>query len=223
MRAADFHWPHPDPDDEYGLVAYDHTLTAERLISAYRRGIFPWPDQPPPARIPWVCPPQRGILEFSNLHVPKTLRRAQRALAGRLRFTIDADFEQVIRACSAVPRRGGASTWITGPMIAAYTEVHRRGHAHSVEAWDGDALVGGLYGVSASGVFAGESMFHRMSDVSKLCVLHLVAHLQARGATWIDIQQITPHFALLGAQEVPREEFLEKLAAEQREGRGLFP
>lgn len=204
-----------------GLVALDYTLTAERLISAYRRGIFPWPDSAPFSPIPWVCPPRRAILEFAALHVPKNLRRAQRALA-RLRFTIDTAFEAVIRACAAAPRPGQGGTWITPPMIAAYVEVHRRGHAHSVEAWDGETLVGGLYGVTAGGVFTGESMFHRISDVSKLCVLHLIAHLQARGATWIDIQQLTPHFALLGAREIPREEFLARLAAEQRAARVLF-
>ena len=108
-------------------------------------------------------------------------------------------------------------------MIAAYIEVHRRGHAHSVEAWDGDTLVGGLYGITAGGVFTGESMFHRMADVSKLCVLHLIEHLRSRGASWIDIQQLTPHFALLGAHEISRHEFLARLAEEQRTGRVLFP
>lgn len=108
-------------------------------------------------------------------------------------------------------------------MIAAYIEVHRRGLAHSVEAWDGDVMVGGLYGVTAGGVFTGESMFHRITDVSKLCVLHLVEHLRARGATWLDIQQLTPHFSLLGAREIPREEFLRRLADEQHTNRVLFP
>lgn len=108
-------------------------------------------------------------------------------------------------------------------MIRAYTEVHRLGQAHSVEAWAGDELVGGLYGVTAAGVFTGESMFHRIDDVSKLCVLNLIAHLRARGSTWIDIQQLTPHFARLGAHEVSREAFLAKLAVERQAGRVLFP
>ena len=108
-------------------------------------------------------------------------------------------------------------------MIRAYIELHRLGHAHSVEAWDGDVLVGGLYGVTAGGVFTGESMFHQLSEVSKLCVLRLVEHLASRGATWIDIQQLTPHFALLGAHEINRDEFLRRLAEEQRVDRVLFP
>lgn len=222
MPPAEFSWPAPAPDDEIGLVALDYNLTPERIISAYRHGVFPWPDSTPFSPIPWVCPPRRAVLEFSALHVPKNLRRARRALA-RLRFTHDHAFERVIRACAAAPRRGQGGTWITPAMIAAYIEVHRRGHAHSVEAWDGAELVGGLYGVTAGGVFTGESMFHRVDDASKLCVLHLIEHLQSRGATWLDIQQLTPHFALLGAREIPRAEFLARLAAEQRAERPLFP
>ena len=215
-------WPSPDPADELGLVALDYNLSPERLISAYRHGIFPWPDSSPFSPIPWVCPPQRAILEFDALHIPKNLRKSQRALAS-LRFTIDQAFEAVIAGCAAAHRPGQRGTWITPAMIGAYIELHRRGHAHSVEAWDGDTLVGGLYGVSAAGVFTGESMFHRVGDASKLCVLHLIAHLRGRGSTWLDIQQLTRHFALLGAREISRAEFLAKLAAERRAGKKLFP
>ncbi len=218
----EFSWASPDPADELGLVALDYRLSPERLISAYKHGIFPWPDGTPFNPIPWVCPPRRAILEFSALHVPKNLRRAQRAMR-RLRYTVDGAFEPVIHACAAVPRRGQDGTWITPPMIGAYTELHRQGHAHSIEAWDGEALVGGLYGVTAGGVFTGESMFHRVTDVSKLCILYLIEHLRSRGATWIDIQQLTPHFALLGAREIGRDEYLSRLAAEQRAKRQLFP
>ena len=222
MPAMDFFWLPPDPADPLGLVALDRHLPPERLISAYRRGIFPWPDAALTGVIPWVCPPRRAILEFEALHIPRNLRRAGRALA-TLRFTIDAAFESVIRACAAAPRPGQRGTWITPEMIRAYIELHRLGHAHSVEAWDGDVLVGGLYGVTAGGVFTGESMFHQLREVSKLCVLRLVEHLASRGATWIDIQQLTPHFALLGAHEINRDEFLRRLAEEQRVDRVLFP
>lgn len=216
-------WLAPDPADEVGLVALDYNLSPDRLISAYRHGIFPWPDSSSPfSPIPWVCPPRRAILEFSALHVPKNLRKAQRHATTNLRFSIDAAFGDVIAACAASPRPGQFGTWITSPMISAYTELHRRGHVHSVELWDGQELIGGLYGVTAGGIFTGESMFHRRSDASKLCVLHLIEHLQARGSTWLDIQQLTPHFAKLGAREIPREEFLQRLRAEQRAGRALF-
>ena len=215
-------WSLPDPADELGLVALDYNLSPERIISAYRHGIFPWPDSNPFSPIPWVCPPRRAILEFAELHVPRNLRKSQRTHA-TLRFTIDAAFEAVIRACAAAARPGQRGTWITPAMMSAYLEVHRRGHAHSIEAWDGDDLMGGLYGVTAAGVFTGESMFHRISDASKLCVLFLIDHLRGRGSTWIDIQQLTPHFAQLGAREISREEFLAKLAAERLAGRQLFP
>lgn len=217
-----FHWPAPAPADEYGLVALDRDLSPDRLISAYEHGIFPWPNSMGTDSIPWVCPPRRAVLEFDRLHVPRNLLRSQRALAG-LRFTTDTAFESVIEACATAPRPGQRGTWITSAMIAAYTALHRRGHAHSVEAWIDDQLVGGLYGVTSGGVFTGESMFHRVNDASKLCVLRLVAHLQARGATWIDIQQLTRHFALLGAREIPRKEFLARLADERRVPRVLFP
>src|SRR5581483_12035933 len=129
---SEFSWASPDPADELGLVALDYRLSADRLISAYRHGIFPWPDGTPFNPIPWVCPPRRAILEFNALHVPKNLRRAERSFA-RLRYTIDQAFELVIHACAAVPRRGQDGTWITPTMIGAYTELHRRGYAHSIE------------------------------------------------------------------------------------------
>jgi leucyl/phenylalanyl-tRNA--protein transferase len=215
-------WPLPDPADELGLVALDYNLSAERLISAYRHGIFPWPDSSPFSPIPWVCPPRRAILEFDRVHVPRNVRKSQRARA-TLRFTTDKAFESVITACAAAARPGQRGTWITPAMVAAYVGLHRLGYAHSVEAWEEDELVAGLYGVTAGGVFTGESMFHRIDDGSKLCVLHLVEHLRARGSTWLDIQQLTRHFALLGAREITRAEFLERLAAERRAARNLFP
>jgi leucyl/phenylalanyl-tRNA--protein transferase len=215
-------WPSPDPADELGLVALDYNLSSERLISAYRHGIFPWPDSSPFSPIPWVCPPRRAILEFEHLHIPRNLRKSRRDMAS-LRFTIDQAFESVIAACAAAPRSGQRGTWITPAMVGAYVQLHRLGHAHSVEAWESDELVGGLYGVTAAGVFTGESMFHRVNDASKLCVLHLIEHLRARGSTWLDIQQMTRHFALLGAREISRAEFLKILGAERRAARKLFP
>ena len=215
-------WPSPDPADELGLVALDYNLTPQRLISAYCHGIFPWPDSSPFSPIPWVCPPRRAILEFDRLHVPRNLRKSRRTLAA-MHFTIDQAFDSVIAACAAAARPGQRGTWITPAMVNAYVGLHRLGHAHSVEAWVGNELVGGLYGVSAAGVFTGESMFHRVDDASKLCVLHLVEHLRTRGSTWLDIQQLTRHFALLGAREIARMEFLQMLSRERRAGRKLFP
>jgi len=221
MTAAPISWPAPDPRDAFGLVALNRDLSPERLISAYAHGIFPWPDGRPGTLIPWVSPPKRAILEFEALHVPRTLRQAQRALAN-LRFTIDAAFPGVICACAKAARPAVEGTWITPAMITAYVTLHHQGHAHSVEAWAGDTLVGGLYGVTAGGIFTGESMFHVVDNVSKLCVLHLIDHLRSRGATWIDIQQQTRHFLILGSREISREEFQRRLAGEQQRHRKLF-
>lgn len=221
-RAEEFTWPKPHPTDQLGVVALDYLLTPERLLSAYRHGIFPWPDGTPGHPIPWVCPPRRAILEFSALHVPRNLRKAQRH-ATEMRYTTDTAFPAVIASCAATPRPGQDGTWITPPMLAAYVELHRRGHAHSIEVWQGETLVGGLYGVTAGGVFTGESMFHRIDNASKLAVLFLIEHLRMRGASWMDIQQLTPHFALLGAREVPRATFLTMLREEQNAQRDLFP
>lgn len=213
-------WAAPNPREELGLVALDFELTAERVISAYRHGIFPWPDGDPRHPVPWVCPRRRAILEFEALRIPRSLAKARRQTG--LRFTIDHAFSEVIRACAAAPRPGQGGTWITPAMITTYTEVHRRGMAHSAEAWDGETLVAGLYGMDAGGVFAGESMFHRVDNGSKLCLLHLADHLRARGSPWMDIQQLTPHLETLGAREIPRAEFLRRLRDEQAAGRLLF-
>lgn len=221
MNTADVSWPSPDPRDELGLVALDYNLSVERLLSAYRHGIFPWPDSGLFSPIPWVCPPRRAILEFAHLHIPKNLRKSQRKL-GEKHFTVDRAFRDVINACANAPRPGQSGTWITPAMIGAYTELHRRGYAHSIELWEGEMLVAGLYGVTAGGIFTGESMFHRINDGSKLCVLFLIAYLQQRGATWIDVQQLTPHFALLGAHEIRRDDFLRRLRVEQGTQRKLF-
>jgi leucyl/phenylalanyl-tRNA--protein transferase len=163
--------------------------------------------------IPWFCPPTRAILEFANLKIPRSLRKT--AQKTNLRFTIDHAFPAVIRACSRSPRPYQESTWITLEVIQSYCDLHLEGHAHSVEAWDGTQLAGGLYGVDAGGVFVGESMFYLQPNASKLALLFLIQHLQARGSTWLDAQVMTPHLQAFGAREVSRKEFLEKLTQTQ--------
>ena len=211
MSDSEFFWLPPDSADPRGLVALDRNLSAARLVSAYRRGIFPWPDSSLPGTIPWVCPPRRAILEFDALHIPKNLRRAQRALA-RLRFTHDAAFPAVIAACAAAPRRQQSGTWIIPPMISAYTELHRQGHAHSIEAWDGAELLGGLYGVSIGRVFFGESMFSHATDASKIALYYLCEQLRQWEYELIDCQISSAHLSSLGAQEISRKAFLALLA-----------
>ncbi|MBC7798412.1 MAG: leucyl/phenylalanyl-tRNA--protein transferase, partial [Pyrinomonadaceae bacterium] len=196
--------------DARDIVSFGDELTVENLQDAYRKGIFPWHHDGLP--LPWFCPTQRAILEFSDLHIPKSLQKDLRK--SHYTFTIDADFPAIIKNCARIKRSGQNGTWITRNFIKVYTELHERGEAHSVEVWEDNELVGGLYGVD-NGTFGGESMFHLRPSVSKFAVLHLIEHLKTRGATWIDIQTLTPHFKMLGAKEIPRAEFLTKLAETQ--------
>jgi leucyl/phenylalanyl-tRNA--protein transferase len=215
---AQHHFPDPREATPEGIVAAGGRPEPELLEEAYARGIFPWPVEGHP--LLWFSPPERGVLFFDELHVPRSLARERRRT--RLTFTIDRAFERVVRACRAVVRAHEKGTWITPEMVRGYCEFHRRGHAHSVEAWEEGELVGGLYGVDAGGAFAGESMFHLRPNASKLALLHLVEHLRARGLSWLDIQVMTPHMETLGARLVPREEFLTLLARARRRGLKLF-
>lgn len=200
------------------IVAVGGDLEPHTLLHAYRRGVFPWPAEGLP--LLWYCPRERAILELDRLRVGRTLARVRRR--SRLRLTIDADFRAVVCACAAVPRPGQSGTWITRAIIAAYTRLHRLGVAHSVEAWEDDDLVGGIYGVDVDGAFAAESMFHRQPHASKLALLHLLDHLRGRGLDWIDIQVMTPHMERMGATTVPRAEFLRRLEQTRRRGLTLF-
>ncbi len=201
------------------VVGVGDDLSPEALVWAYGQGIFPWPITGYP--LLWFCPPQRAVLDFDKLHIPERLARARRRTD--LTFTVDAAFDQVISACRQSPRPSQPGTWITPPMLAAYKNLHRLGYAHSVEAWDAEGeLQGGLYGVSFGGVFCGESMFHRTSNASKFALLFLCETLKARGLSWIDIQVMTPHLAALGAAEIPRDTFLDRLNTERSRGLILF-
>ena len=216
MSLIDF----PDTPHETfeGIVALGGHLNTANLLGAYRRGIFPWPIEGWP--VAWFCPDERAILEFKDLHVPRSLMRIQKHTS--LRFTINQSFETVITMCAKVSRADGQGTWITEEMLDAYCELHRLGYAHSVEVWDGERLVGGLYGVDADGSFAGESMFYLIPNASKLALVYLINHLQSRGLDWIDIQVLTPHMEAFGAKEISRQEFLSKLAATRARGLKLF-
>jgi leucyl/phenylalanyl-tRNA--protein transferase len=200
------------------IVAVGGKLRPETLLAAYREGIFPWPADGLP--LLWFCPRRRAVLEFRDLHVSRSLARARRRTG--LRFTIDADFPGVIHACADTPRPEEEGTWITPEVMRAYTELHALGVAHSVEAWNGDRLAGGIYGVDAGGAFAAESMFYREPYASKLALLHLIEHLAGRGLDWLDIQVLTPHMEHMGAREVPRQEFLRRLRRSLKRGTDLF-
>ena len=211
-------FPDPRTASPEGIVAIGGDLHPESVLAAYRQGIFPWPVEKLP--LLWFCPAERGVLDFAALHVPRSLRRARRQSA--LYFTIDKAFRSVIRGCAETARPGQQGTWITPAVIQAYVRLHDRGIAHSVEAWAGDALVGGVYGVDVDGAFAAESMFYRQPSASKLALLHLVDHLRVRGLDWIDVQTLTPHMARLGARLVGRDAFLDRLQRTRARGLSLF-
>lgn len=216
MAIVDF--PDPRTASPEGIVAIGGDLHPESVLAAYRQGIFPWPVDDLP--LLWFCPPERAILQFCELHIPRSLARSARRC--ELRFSIDEAFGDVIRSCAETKRPGQDGTWITGEVIEAYIHLHQLGIAHSVEAWQGDSLVGGVYGVAVDGAFSAESMFYRVSDASKLCVLHLIDHLRSRDLDWMDVQTMTPHMERLGAELLDRDEFLVRLDATRARGLSLF-
>jgi leucyl/phenylalanyl-tRNA---protein transferase len=202
-------FPDPARAEPDGLLAVGGDLAPERLLAAYSEGIFPWYDERSP--ILWWSPDPRLVLDPQELHVSRRLARTIRQ--GRIRVTSDAAFEDVIRRCSARARPGQRGTWITDEMIEAYGALHRLGFAHSFEAWDGEDLAGGLYGVSLGAAFFGESMFADVTDASKVAFVRAVEWLRDRGVRLVDCQVRTEHLVSLGAREIRREEFLERLAA----------
>ena len=197
-------FPDPRLAEASGLIAVGGDLSVPRLLAAYRAGIFPWTANP----ITWWSPNPRGILEINDLHVSRSLQRVLRR--GSFQVTFDHDFPAVIAGCAQAPREEG-STWISPGFRKAYLALHQAGVAHSVEVWNGTNLVGGVSGVSIGGFFAGESMFHRESDASKVGLVRLVEHLRTRGFVLFDTQMVTPVTASLGARELPREAYLARL------------
>jgi leucyl/phenylalanyl-tRNA--protein transferase len=223
LRPHDCHFPPVDQASPEGLVAVGGDLRPERLLEAYRQGIFPWynDDQP----ILWWSPDPRAVLFPEKLHVSRSLKRNLRPDA--FTVTLDSSFRTIMEQCAA-PRQqypeGG--TWITGDMLDAYTRLHELGHAHSVETWRDGRLVGGLYGVAIGGAFFAESMFTRVDDASKVALVRLVRQLQAWNFRLIDCQQFSPHVGRFGAEEIPRAAFIthlnQALAFPDRRGQWKF-
>lgn len=201
-------WRFPPVDlaDEHGIVAVGGDLDAGTLLAAYRHGLFPMPVGPD-GPMAWWSPDPRGILPLRGLHVSRSLRRSLR----RYEIRIDTAFTEVMAGCADPSRAGG---WITPAIETAYGALHAMGWAHSVEAWDGDGLAGGLYGVAIGGLFAGESMFSRRTDASKVALVALVELLIAAGGEdrLLDVQWATDHLVTLGVEEVPRPSYLARLS-----------
>src|ERR1700678_1407519 len=209
LRPDNLTFPDHHAANRDGLLALGGDLSVARLLLAYRSGIFPWTDDP----LTWWSPDPRAIFDIETFRPPHRLESKLRHHP--FEITINRDFAGVIRGC-ADPAPGRESTWISPRFIEAYTELHRQGYAHSVEVWEKEALVGGIYGIAIQGFFAGESMFHRVTDASKIALCHLMAHLRARKFELFDTQVLSPLTARLGAIEIRRRDYLERLAAALR-------
>jgi leucyl/phenylalanyl-tRNA--protein transferase len=207
--------------DEDGLLCWGGEATPETLRAAYRAGVFPWPHEGMPML--WFAPPQRGILFLDEFHLNARTRRYIRSTGFEIR--VDTAFSRVVRACGEPRMYQGVwetGTWVTKEIVRSYTSLHRTGEAHSVEAYLDGELVGGLYGVSWGLYFCGESMFYKTSNASKAALQWLVEHMRERGATFLDCQLITPHFAAVGARELDRSDFMRLLEQAMTSKQKLF-
>jgi leucyl/phenylalanyl-tRNA--protein transferase len=207
-----YDFPNPHFASDEGLLAYGGDLSSGRLLVAYQQGIFPWYNAGDP--IFWWSPNPRLLLYPQNFKVRKSFARVLRS--GKFEVKFDTAFEHVISHCATIKREGQKSSWILPQMQKAYTHLHHEGYAHSVEVYQKGELVGGLYGISLGGAFFGESMFSLVSNASKVAFKALSDVLAVRGYDFIDCQMKTEHMVRLGAQEMPREQFLEALAVSQK-------
>ena len=194
-------FPEPDLAEPDGLLAVGGDLSIQRLLLAYQNGIFPWYSDDTP--ILWYSPHERFVLYPQELNISRSMRRVLNSV--RFRVTADTCFNEVITACSTVPREGQDGTWITADMKAAYNRLHAEGHAHSVEVWQNEELVGGIYGVQVGNVFCGESMFSKVSNASKTALIHVC---QSGLYKLVDCQVHTDHMASMGARMISREEYM---------------
>jgi leucyl/phenylalanyl-tRNA--protein transferase len=205
--SADFVF-NPRLATEEGLVAIGGELTAQRLLSAYQSGVFPWPHEGLPML--WFSLDPRGVIDFDKLKVNRSLKKF---LNKKPNWTVTRNmaFREVIQACARQPRPGQNGTWITEEVIEAYSELHRQGVVHSIEVWEGSVLVGGIYGVRTGRYFSAESMFHQRDNASKVAFIECIQWLKAEGQNWMDLQMITPSTEALGGQYISREDFLQRI------------
>ncbi len=205
-------FPDPRMTLDEGILDISDDLRVERLLEAYSFGIFPWPHEDLPTL--WYCPVERGVLDFASFKIPHSLQKFMRKCTWTV--TMNQAFDRVLDECAAAPRPEQKGTWITEKLIDAYRDFHRAGYAHSVEVWDGEDLVGGLYGVYVGGVFCGESMFFHKSNASKFALVKLIEFLRGKGFSWMDIQMVTPLMEMLGGKYISREQFLARLEKAKR-------
>lgn len=209
------YFPPIEEADEDGLLAVSDGYMLELLLEAYRHGIFPWPYEEN-APIGWFCPPQRGVLFFDELHVPRSYFRWQKHAQQSLQVTFNQCFTEVMKQCAKTPRKDQKGTWITYAMISAYSELFDQGYGLSCEIWSEKKLVAGLYGVFIDGVFSGESMFTHIDNGSKFALMQTISYLKAKGLTFIDTQMTTSILANFGGREIPRQEYLQLIKSIRR-------
>jgi leucyl/phenylalanyl-tRNA--protein transferase len=205
LNKYDLTFPHAMQANKDGIVAWGGDLSPSRLIKAYQNGIFPWYNEDDP--IIWWSPEIRLIMELDDFKLSRSLKKSMK----KFTYKFDTNFQEVIKKCASTKRQYQSGTWLNGEMIEAYITLHDMGYAHSVESYLDGKLVGGLYGVCVGGVFCGESMFMEVNDASKAAYATLVQHLKKWGYEFIDCQVPTDHLKSLGAKEVAREYFLERL------------
>lgn len=204
----------PDPRfaTEEGVLAVGGSMTVANLIEAYTHGIFPWPHQGFP--LLWFCPHERGIICFEKFKAPKSLLKLEKKTNWRV--TWDQAFLTVIQSCAQVPRAGQSGTWITSELEKAYLNFHQAGYAHSLEVWEAEKLIGGIYGVFVKNVFSAESMFFKKSNASKFALLKLVEKLKNAGLEWMDVQMLTSISESFGGEYVSQQKFLDLVKKSQQ-------
>lgn len=206
-------FPDPSQNFDQGLVAVGGDLSVATLIEAYSLGIFPWPQENYPML--WFCPDRRGVLDFANFRMPQRFQRSLKKISG-IQVTTNQNFSAVIKSCAEQKRKGQLGTWIHPDIIQAYIQLFEAGYARSWEVWENETLVGGGYGVMVRGIFSGESLFHHKTDMSKIVIKKMVEDLTLEGLSWMDTQMVTPLLASFGAIEIPKQEYLKRLKADQK-------
>lgn len=207
MSAINF--PDPRGPTQEGVIALGGKLTPENLIEAYSHGIFPWPHEGYP--LLWFCPDDRGVLDFSDIHLPKSFLKWKRNQGSKLKITSNQNFIEVIQNCRRQKRPDQNGTWINKAMEKGYIELHKLGGAHSIEVWQDEIMVGGIYGVQSKHYFSCESMFFKVSNASKLALYELIQFLKAKNQSWMDIQMVTDVSGQFGGKLISKKEFLTRI------------
>lgn len=200
---------HPRGETMEGIIAAGGHMTPELLVLAYENGIFPWPHEGYP--LLWFCPDERGVIDFSELHLPKSFQKWLKRHREEFTVTMNKSFSEVLEHCRTAVRRGQDGTWINDEVVKNYNLLHRAGHAYSLEVRRENKLVGGIYGVQSSKYFSCESMFHLESNASKLALLELINFIKSEGHTWLDIQMVTDVSGSFGGKYISKNEFLSRI------------